>query len=264
MIDLITNCYGHWKLNENAANSFVGDSSGKGNNGILYYRSGGSNYELITSDQAQSSGNPPYLNGCFQMADYIFIDAGIMGDFGSKLGSGIYVSFWAKTTEAMGAVLGSESGAGDVFVIALHASPDLEEETGTCSIHLADRDGKDLWAYCDGVVAGAWQHFNINIDAANNTVQIYIDNVAKFMQHPIQQTPVNFVNFTNPMYLSAYCGGDDIPTLMQAHKYDGIMVFDKLLSTDEIDFLYNYGIGTEKLTEIPVARPLVGGSLAIG
>jgi len=198
------------------------------------------------------SGNPPYLNGAFEfnnepMDQHITVpDSAALSITGD-----LSVSFWfyksADGNEnilAKGTTDGQRSYAvvcGNSHRITFYATADgTQANRGYCIT--------DTNAYSERT----WYHCVITYDASAGTALCYLEgtsitfNVGAALPNSIHDS-------TEDLYIGY--GFTDY----HIGKLDNIMIFNKVLTQDEINWLYNGGNGRENPY---IARPLVGGSLA--
>jgi hypothetical protein len=238
--DLSANCVARWKLNEDATDTSVEDSSDNSHDGSAHRN---------TSLMHVNSGQPPYLNGAFDFngaSDYITVSDDDAWDF---VGKDFTVAFWFSTTMAGTGFFinhrkkGNYNGwdiwmqSGKVWARISKGSSNVSESTPS--------------TYNDG----SWYFCTIEFDR-DGTFKICIDAIEVAISDPIMQ--INDLSNNEDLCIGSR---------LSQHAYldgamDCIMIFDKLLSSDERAYLYNDGYGTEGLKT--ACRSLVRGSLAEG
>lgn len=234
MIDLTSKCVNQWKLNDNLPTSNVIDNIGS-NDGSLY--SGNS------EDAHQDSGNPPNLNGCFKFPFLFTITSqiGLVGNWS--------VVFWVKGNKenpgigAGSVVFGDNSQSGNYFAMLNGIKTLYVDDSGETWQWGGDTNFYNVWRFVVltfEFIAGGRGNLELFFDGASQAVKAPVWGIFYFKHVGTgAASPGNFDGWI-----------------------DNFMVFDDLLAQAEIDFLYNHGLGTERLKS--VARPLVGGSLAGG
>lgn len=231
-MNLRANCISHWKMNDNAANKTVVDSSGNGNNGEAQQ----------DTDILHTDGK---INGALTFnGTSDFIDTGLKA---SEIHDSNKFSIWLwvkiKTIAANDMFYCSDEGGADRFYL-------ITRSTGTnFGIGLSDwqENFTDI-----NFVADTWYFLVVILDGT--TGYVYKDNVL-VASHPGITVDLPTVN-TIKLGAGATGGGYHLHCEM-----DAVMIFNKALTEEEIAFLWNEGNGREYLG---TARPLVGGSLATG
>jgi hypothetical protein len=214
------NCVGHWKMNDNAENTTVIDSSGNGNNGTA---------QRNTSVLHTDSGNPPYLNGALIFngtSDYINV--------GNVIGTGAYTKVaWIK--RAVGNNYNNIISTGNadyshVFWVSYSMSFKLAAgNMGVSKVQDADPLAVDVW-YQVAVT------FDPNV--GSGTMKLYkngnqVGNTATSV--PTQSSsPTTYIG----RYSTGYTFNGSI---------DNVMVLNRALTGEEISLLYNNGNGIETI-----------------
>jgi len=222
-IDLLSFCVAHWKMNDNDAGTTVLDSSSSGNNGTA---------KQSTSALHADSGNPPYLNGALtfnRSSDYITTT---MTNFPSGAAARS-VSLWIKW-----------NGVGTYQVIFGYGT----NADGKLFGAFLDPSGNlycwNAWTgagnYDTGIdiASGQWTYIVLTYDGTN--VRAYknatlINTTARALNTVLEASAIG----------RNYWGGGD----SFGGTIDNMMIFDKELSQDEIDLLYNSANGTEDIPD---------------
>jgi hypothetical protein len=220
--DMAAPCVGHWKMNDNAANTVVVDSSGKGNNGTA---------QRNTSVLHIDSGNPPHLNGAF-----IFNGSGDYVNVGSVIGSGAYTKVaWVKRTGgAQNNIISSASTWSNFFWAPQEASYKLSAG------HNYGQPGGGLFLVQDTepLEAGRWYlvavTFDPNVESGKMVLYKNGVKVDDANNVPTQLPDTTYIG----RFLTGYYFSGSI---------DNVMIFNRALSADEISYLYNNGDGTETI-----------------
>jgi hypothetical protein len=214
-IDLAPSCIGHWKMNDNAANTTVIDSSGSSHNGT-----------------AQQNTNVLYtagkINGALTFngtTDYVAI--------GDIIGTGAYTKVaWVKlesSTMAYGHNILSGSPSQAFWAPNWYGN---KLSAGHNSVWNQVQDSENL-------VPGAWYFVAVTYDATAQTLTLYKNG-----------TPVATGATTTPQPLTELSIGryDNTATYLKG-SIDNVMLFNRALTGNEIAALYNAGAGTETMPE---------------
>jgi len=281
-VDLTTATISQWKMNDDYIDPNVDDSMDN-NEGTLYDHPG---VTVTTQVFSATSGEPPYLTKCLQMpledpnTEGGFIDIGTLGSFGSSMDA-FSVSVWGRfkaTGYHLGIIGVTNSGSTTRFTIILNRGVTIPPiKVGAIELYLCDDDSSVLRAaanYDTGITDDSWHHLVININKSEGSVEIYVDNADQSITYNTQGTGTNFSNFDVSVALGAWNESgthDDFISPVYPDPYeafpgylDDFRIMNRELTEDEIAFLYNEGDGTEELLKTGIARPLVGGSLAVG
>jgi len=250
----MADCVGHWKLNENEANTLVADSSGRSNHGA------GS----VDTDQMSVSGkigNAFSLNGS---SEYVTIPDHTDYDFSDAFS--VFVDI--KPTAV---------GIADGIVTKYRSSGELRE----WALDLIDVSGSDAKLIVvlgtsggtgasnqttDNLVVsnGGWYHIGFSYNAG--VVKIYVNSIE--VDSTKTGTHVTTLNKEAvDIEIGRYNGG-----VYFDGAIDNVMIFDKVLSQGEINYLYNNGDGTETLVKdavtdgagISIDVPMLSGIEFIG
>lgn len=252
MIDLAANCHGWWKMNENAASKDVEDFSPKGNDGTAQRNTEDMHIiGKLDGGFGFSVGNPDY------------IDVGSMGNFGSNMNN-VTITSWLYTGYPLAApvVAAVNTGDGTTLLVHINADKDNNDAKGEITAVMKDQNGNMLQFTADydtGISDGSWHLLVVIFQKSAGAGKIYIDNQNKSSTYNSQQTGTDFTNFDNSLYIGRNAGANQN---LSAY-IDVTGIFDKALSDDELDYLWNGGDGTEELVS-GYARPLVRGGLANG
>lgn len=230
-MNLRANCISHWKLNDNAANKTVVDSSGNGNDGEAQQ-----NTEDLHTDGK--------INGALTFnGTSDFIDTGLKASE-IHVANKFSICMWVKikTIANTKMLYSADEGGADRFYF-------ITRGDGTeLGIGLSD------WMvnYSVGFAVDTWYLLIVILDGT--TGYIYKDNVLVGSQADIT------VNLPTVNTIKLGVGSTGVSYHLHC-EMDVVMIFNKALTEEEIAFLWNEGNGREYLG---TARPLVGGSLASG
>jgi hypothetical protein len=219
--NLAVSCVGHWKMNDNADNPTVADSSGHGNNGTA---------QQNTSALHTDSGNPPHLNGALTFngtTDYINV--------GNVIGTGAYTKVaWVKRAAdatSFNNIISSSSTAGN----AAHAlfAPYYYQY----KLSAGHGEPYDTVQDSIGLEANRWYFVAVTYDpaVAGGKMILYKDGL-----EIDNATGVPAKTAVVPTYIGRFA------TVGPIHgSIDNVMIFNRALTADEISYLHNGGDGTE-------------------
>ncbi len=229
-MNLRANCISHWKMNDNAANKTVVDSSSNGNDGEAQQ-----NTEDLHTDGK--------INGALTFnGTSDFIDTGLKASEihdSNKFSICLWVKI--KTIAANDIFYCSDEGGADRFYLITRGTD--------FGIGLSDwmENFTDI-----NFVADTWYFLVVVLDGT--TGYVYKDGGLVASQPGI--------TVTLPTVNTIKLGAGSTGTSYNLHcEMDAVMIFNKALTEEEIAFLWNEGNGREYLG---TARSLVGGSLASG
>lgn len=137
-----------------------------------------------------------------------YLSLGNLGNFGSSLGSGVYIKFTLQTTQTSTTFLmgGGNSGSVTSLLIIINSIQTGTNIVNRLRVFLRDNSGKLLDAgtaadynYTDG----SPHTFIITINPSTNIVTVSIDGSAQGINYASQPTPSSFSNFANGFSLGA-------------------------------------------------------------
>ena len=254
-MNLRANCVGLWKMNDNAANKTVVDSSGNDNDGEAQQ-----NTEDLHTDGK--------INGALTfngVDDYV--DCGDKSDYDST--TKLSVMLWAKADIIVAAQRSfiskykySDSDDREWYLsVKRDATP---VNLGYLRVTFGDPNNGTYESYrnTDNKVFSteSWHLIGFVYDgtlSAADRCKIYVDGVEKASSSS-GLVPASLYNGTGKLVIGAL---DDGRGAFFDGKADAVMLFDKALSEEDVAFLWNDGNGREHLS---IPRPLVDGSLASG
>jgi len=227
-----TNCIGHWKMNDDAANKTVVDSSGNDNDGESQQ-----NTDILHTD-GKITGALTF-NGS---SDFISIADNTFNSL--SVGT---LAFWIYT-DALG-------------IQTIFTASNLAF-ANTYMFFYIDGGGKVYFAV---LVGGTYKVYQKTVDPAisaetwhfvvlvqdGSAIKLYVDNVLKATEDGGITNTVPGAFFDDLTgTISNFIGKFDRST-GPAYYWDGVMdcgaIFDKALSEEEVAFLWNEGNGTESL-----------------
>ena len=237
MIDLRANLVGYWKLNDSSLSSYsVLDSSVSANNGVS---------QRYTANLA-SSGK---VLGAFTFDNTIpdRVNIGNQSELNFGLNTSFTVCLWAKVTARTGNDYDTLLCKGDAnygYAIMIGA-------TGWW-IFLWDTDEYPCINFGTDALLGDWHFFAFVIDRDNTVLKAYLDGT--FVGSPVSIATLGTLSNTGNFVLGDYSDlGYPFKGLL-----DNVMVFNKALNEDELDFLCANNSGTERVYEVEFTFDSVG------
>ncbi|GAF72968.1 unnamed protein product, partial [marine sediment metagenome] len=204
-------CVGHWKMNDNAANTTVEDSSGNGNHGTFNDASGDPNTQAHHVD----SGNPPNLNGALTFngtSDYV--------DIGDVVGTVAYTKVaWVK--RAAGDSYNNIVSSGDVWSHAIYApyTQSFRLSAGHENPFTVVQDSEPL-------EVDVWYQVAVTFDpnVSLGRMVLYKDGV---QVDDANNVPTHSASTST--YIGRFVSGYGMNGAI-----DNVMIFDRALTTEEI------------------------------
>jgi len=239
-IDLSANCILHCKMNDNAANKIVVDTSGQGNDGT----------SQRNTDVLSAIGK---LNCAFRNDDSI-PDYTKFPSSAAILGTtGFSVSFWMKLVDynLAGAIVSQRISSSNVgiWTVSFTVAKKIRFMTynegygiNLTTNNPVPNDSDWHWILCQRQMPTGWGH--IWIDNGNVDYVSQATGCKSLNSHPIYYGSNFQGNYPVDAYLDCF----------------GLWGNNKFINAEERAFLWNNGLGTENLKSC--TRPLVGGSLA--
>lgn len=227
---------GHWRMNDNAANTTVIDDSGNGNNGTL---GGGDNTATISQNPGKINRSL-LLNGS---DDYINIDA-VVNDISSNTNGAIAI--WVKPsnidTDWTCIFTFNDTDANEFMFARQHSTAGIVQ----CGHRAA---GVTKWVFSSDspvLANGTWTHLILQQNGIAPVLYVNGDLVAVTFTHYADKTKwfADLGGMDNGRLgcLDAEGGGR---TYYWNGQYDDVRIFDRVLTTNEIAQIYNAGNGTE-------------------
>jgi len=233
-VQVVNNSVGHWKLNDNqgGANKTVVDSSAVGDDGQVSAAN--------TAAVHTASGNPPYMSGAFTFngsTDYVEIGT---KTFPNDLSISLWFNMDVLPPSPPGSygLFGLGDTAGDGQGIILYNTGSVYKLFYIVKI---DSDNFWYWEYLNYPwVANTWYHLVITQSGPTGTPSLYINGAGlTFDLGGSTGTPTRM---TDTLCIGRYGRYNGYYT---DGKIDNVMLFNKVLSAQEINALYNGGDGTE-------------------
>ena len=237
MVDLRSYCVAQYKMNDNDAESpTVTDSQG--------YSNGTAQQNTSLLHTNGKVGGALTFNGS---SDYIDTNDA----FESTLQDSFSIAFWCKPTDGRPAtsqyLLGINASGVGFYTYIFHESTGkiqtlLWDAAGAKTIYLLLQTGSAV--FVDGPPSSWVFIVAVYGKSGSNVIgDLYIDGLLKVSESKVGDfDPVFSANLflgnTNSGEVDSFNG-----------SLDNVMIFNKALDQDEIDFLYNSGAGTEKLRE---------------
>ncbi len=232
---LIDNIVSYYKFDDNAANTNVDDEL-DANEGTL----GGGE----TTAGVSVAGK---IGTAFEFDGNDYVNIGNLSNLGSNLGDGVSWSLWIKTTATAvqyfyGVYPGSVSG---YWYLAINQKYDGTDDPGKIATRLYDNDGNDMAGGTTNDINfrdGAWHHIVITTDGPGNAVTIYLDGNSQAISYLTQNTPDNFVNYSENIFIGARSNTGS-PDFIFVGALDEFGIWNKILSPAEVTALWNDGDG---------------------
>ncbi|MCX5632521.1 MAG: PASTA domain-containing protein [Phycisphaerae bacterium] len=216
-MDLVTPCIGHWKMNDNAANKTVLDSSDANHNGTAARDTN----VLATTGKINGA---LIFNGT---SDYI--------DVGNVIGTGAYTKVaWVKRADTNGTVYNNIISTGNTDYSHIFWAPSaysFKLSAGNMNANRVQDPNSlapDVW-YQVAVT------FDPNVSSGKMVLYKNGAQVASATSVPTQSS-------SPKTYIGRYASGYYFKGTI-----DNVMIFNKALTADEIAALYNTGSGTETM-----------------
>lgn len=205
---------GMWHFDEGGSNTTTNDSSGKGNNGIIYGATWNSSGKYGKSLQFDGSSN--YIN--------------ISNSSSLTIEGNITISAWVKLNAFPTSVYiilakdGTWSGTGTNYQLDIR-------ESGKIEFAYRGSDGTANEFKTNNIViaeTNTWYHIAVTYDAASNPI-IYVNGVSQpssYVTGGIKQLGTN----NNRLYIGALTG----PSLFFNGTIDEVAIYNRTKSVDEI------------------------------
>ena len=225
---------GHWKMNDDAANTTVAGSSFNGNDGTL---GGGSNTVDISQDPGKI-GKALLLDG---VGDFINIDS-VLSDVGSSTSGAFAV--WVKPVDV------TSDWLSFVTFNSTNSTRNLAllQDDGNGHVHAQARGSSQYkWVFdTDNIVLtnGVWAHIVLNYNGVE--ASLYVDGSLAPTTFSVDNDKAKWFNnleMHNGRIGSFNDGGGE--GVFFDGQVDDVRIFDRALTTEEIQELYNSGSGTE-------------------
>lgn len=262
MISLSRSCHGWWKMNDNADDNIVIDSSIRENHATLYGWGPPDSHWDWTSHRHVNSSNPPYLNGALDMdsghSNYIKT-AGTLGNFGvlylKRMTFIGWIDKWRNAGQPGVTLFGNTTPG--LQLMRGYFNQDLEGNlaAGYFGAMLRDQDGSFLHFNTQAateIMDGNPHLVVVIFKKSSGTGELWVDNVKKDITYGVGQegTGTNFTNFITALGLGTWLSSNDAI----AGKLDVMGLFNKVLSAEELAYLWNGRIGIEKLNESDISN----------
>jgi uncharacterized repeat protein (TIGR02543 family) len=221
--ELLSACVGHWKMNDDATNTTVVDSSGNGNDGTAQQ-----NTSVLHTDGK--------INGALTFdgtTDYVDC-----GDIDIGTGPRTFAA-WVKadSTSGVSTIIGKDTGG------ATTEAGWLYQSSSTILWKLRNPAGSSIRMFTTTLTTGGWHFLVATYDTTD--MHVYFDGVLD--DGPLLgAVPDSVPDNSIPLQIGARGNG----TYKFNGTIDNIMIFDRALTIEEIELLYNEGNGTETATAI--------------
>lgn len=241
-----SDCVGHWKLNDNAANTLVVDSSGRSHHGTA----------SADTDTFNDTGK---VNGCLDMGgtksvtvpdhdDFTFGDASDDSPF--SVAACIYVEASADYQIIIAKYDRTTGSEKREWYFSL--SPEEKLRIGL----IDESNGEHAISMTDDALTAGWHFVKATYDGtggatAADGITFYVDGVEVASTAVNSASYVAMENTNVDVTIGMRTGTGGTAEFLFANKIDNVMVINKVLSQGEVNYLYNNGDGTEDLIKEP-------------
>jgi hypothetical protein len=211
--DLATSCIGHWKLNDDAADTWVIDSSGNGSHGI-----------------AQQNTSILHTTGKIDGA-FTFNGTSNFVNVGNVIGSEAYTkAAWVKREDAV---------AHNNIISGNTAHAFWAPGSYSFKLSAGHNNSWDIVQDSESLDPNVWYHVAVTFDPneESGTMVLYKDGIPIDSNTSVSSPLPSSTTYIGKYSFDYYFNG----------SIDNVMIFNKALTTDEIESLYNEGSGTETL-----------------
>ena len=231
--DITTGLVSHYKLDETLGTT-AADSAGT-NTGTL---TNGPTWTTVKLNNALSFDG---LN------DYVSV--GTMGSLGSTFANGNTIALWFKSS-VTGTIMNPfgilNTGAKTAIVYRINSGKAGALNAGYIGFYFRGENGDETDEINGGVESntgitdGKWHHLVFSATPSANTMNIYVDGVAKTVDYSHQETTSVMANFEFPLTIGARNNRGTIENFTTGNL-DDVRVYNRALSAGEIKMLYNMG-----------------------
>jgi len=225
---------GHWKMNDNDDHNQVDDSSGNDNHGTA---------QQITSTLHTDSGNPPYLNGALTFngsSDYITTPMTNFPTGAAERSASLWIKWDGSTSYSV--IFGYGDDAAGIKLFGAFLDP-----TGNLYCWNDYQNPANNYDTGIDIAIGDWTHIVLTYDGTN--VRAYkdgalVDTTAKALDTVLEESTIG-KNIWDGLHHFA-------------GSIDNVMIFNRALTAEEIEFLYNEGYGIEILPDGSLDPNVIG------
>ncbi len=231
-----------WSLNEEAGVSGNNASEIKENfNGEIV---GG-----VTSGVQGILGNSYFFDGSSG-----YINAGLLGSFGSGITSGATLCSWLRTSNSdVQSVIGNYDGTspnGTTLQLQINRGAASSNINGSVFAYIRHAGGsvRTISAYTgidSGFTDGRWHHLCAIYSITDKSITIILDGKALAVTYEKQQQLSNFVDFNRDLYIGANNAQGTANRFFSGYL-DNVMIFNKNLGLDDVRSLYRRGANRVK------------------
>jgi hypothetical protein len=231
--DLRSACIGAWNFNEASWSGAAGeilDSSGLSQNGV---RLGDA-----TTTSSGILSNAGTFDGTGDAADF----SSSYGNFGT---GDFSIAGWIKTTDTSENKfwLSKSLAAAQNYRYGMR----IGATTGYPAFFIQGNGGSDVLVEGSTTVCDGNWHFIVGTADRNGNAQLFVDSVYKNQASISSWDGLNFTSI-NPLRIGSYTNADNTSVMLSWNgQIDAVRLFNRILTQDEINFLYNSGAGTESL-----------------
>jgi hypothetical protein len=214
ILAFFSHCVGHWKMNDNDANTTVVDSSGNGNHGI---------FNDANDPNTNAHSVPGKINGALTfdgIDDFV--------DVVDVVGTGAYTKVaWIRrdANDAYSNIVSGDTGSHAFWAPSSYSS----------KLSAGHNYDWDIVQDSNVLDPDIWHHVAVTYDLDSGTMVLYKNGVQVDSATGVGPSPASATT-----YIGRYDGGFNFKG-----SIDNVMIFDRALTAEEIGVLYNGGSGTE-------------------
>lgn len=235
----------YWKCDDDAANTTVLDSSGKGHDGTA-----SCNTSLLSENAKVDDGFNLTNDGGNQYASVADHNDFSFGD--GSTDSPFSIAMWGGRADALGVALAKYDPAGGAdkeWSLVINNSLQLVFTISDKSVPA------ECYKRTDSGLSAGWHHMVATYDGSGsaNGMELYVDGV-KVTATTVSNGAgyVAMENLGEPVATGRY---SDLASNPWNERIDDIRLYGRVLTAAEVNFLYNSGNGTDKLPAIHTAFP---------
>jgi hypothetical protein len=220
----------HWKMNDDANDTTVADSSGNGNHGT---------FNDANDPNTNAHSVPGKINGALT-----FDGSDDFVDVGDVVGTGAYTKVaWVRR----------EAGSYFHNIISGDTGTHAFWAPSGASFKLSAGHNHDWYRVQDSnaLDVDVWYHVAVTYDLDSGAMVLYKNGVEVNSATGVGPSPASTTT-----YIGKYDGG-----YYFKGSIDNVMIFDEALTAEEIGFLYSGGSGTETITVGEVEGDLSGDAM---
>ena len=177
-----------------------------------------------------------------------YVSVGTMGSLGSTFANGNTIALWFKSS-VTGTIMHPtgtlNTGTKTAIVYRINSGQAGTLNAGYIGFYFRGENGDETDEINGGVESntgitdGKWHHLVFSATPSANTMNIYVDGVAKTVDYSHQETTSVMANFEFPLTIGARNNRGTIENFTTGNL-DDVRVYDRALSAADIAELYNY------------------------